>query len=80
MEGAEGAVLKGLVSSGAIRNIDQIIVDYDHHDKESSNKFGEFLSQLEESGFGWHCTKIRVSGVNLVQTGILNQNCAGKVP
>jgi FkbM family methyltransferase len=53
VEGAEGAVLKDLVSTGAISNIDQMIVEYDHHIDEDRDKLGEFLSQLEESGFGY---------------------------
>jgi len=51
VEGAEGAVLQDLVSSGVISNVDQIIAEYDHHIDENIDKLSEFLSQLEENGF-----------------------------
>lgn len=53
VEGAEAAVLQDLVSSGVISNVDQIIAEYDHHIDENNDKFSEFLSQLEENGFGY---------------------------
>ena len=53
VEGAEGAVLQDLVSSGVISNVDQIIAEYDHHIDENIDKLSEFLSQLEENGFGY---------------------------
>jgi FkbM family methyltransferase len=53
VEGAEHAVLKDLVSSEVISNIDQMIVEYDHHLEVDTDKLGEFLSQLEKSGFGY---------------------------
>jgi FkbM family methyltransferase len=63
VEGAEGAVLEDLVSSGAISNIDQMIVEYDHHIDENSEEFGRFLRQLEESGFGYQIERPRKGGL-----------------
>ncbi len=53
VEGAEDAVLKDLISSGVIDNIDQINLEYDHHVDENTDKLSDFLGQLEESGFGY---------------------------
>jgi|SRR5215213_5790106 len=54
VEGAENAVLEDLVSSGAISNIDQMVVEYHHHIDKEKDAFSCFLAQLEESGFGYH--------------------------
>jgi FkbM family methyltransferase len=56
VEGGEDAVLKDLVSSGVISNIDQMILEYDHHLETNKDKLGDFLSQLEKSGFGYQIT------------------------
>jgi hypothetical protein len=53
VEGAEDAVLDDLVSSGAINNIDQVVVEYHHHIDKEKDAFSIFLAQLEESGFGY---------------------------
>jgi len=56
VEGGEDAVLKDLVSSGVISNIDQMILEYDHHIETDKDKLGDFLGQLEKSGFGYQIT------------------------
>ncbi len=53
VEGAEDAVLKELMSSGAISKIDQMIVEYHHHIDEKKDIFSSFLGGLEETGFGY---------------------------
>jgi FkbM family methyltransferase len=53
VEGAEDAVLKDLISSEVIYDVDQIILEYDHHVDKNCDKLGGFLSQIEESCFGY---------------------------
>ena len=53
VEGAEDAVLEDLVSSGAISNVDQMVVEYHHHIDKEKDAFSIFLAQLEQSGFGY---------------------------
>jgi FkbM family methyltransferase len=53
IEGAEHAVLEDLVSSGAISNIDQMVVEYHHHIDKGKDAISTFLAELEQSGFGY---------------------------
>jgi FkbM family methyltransferase len=52
-EGSEWAVLGDLIQSGAIHAIKQMIIEYHHHMKAEDDRFGAFLTLLEDCGFGY---------------------------
>ncbi len=51
VEGAEGSVMRDLADSGAIKKIDQFVVEYHHHVDRHKAKLGNFLSLLTQAGF-----------------------------
>ena len=51
VEGAEGSVMRDLADSGAIKKIDQFVVEYHHHVDRHKAKLGDFLSLLTQAGF-----------------------------
>lgn len=51
IEGAEFSLLKQLVTSGEIKKVQQIIVEYHHHIGVEKENLGEFILLLEKSGF-----------------------------
>lgn len=53
VEGAEEAILRDLVVSGAAERIDQMIIEYHHHIDVDKDAFGDFLSVLRGAGFGY---------------------------
>jgi FkbM family methyltransferase len=69
IEGAEGAVLEDLVSSGAISRIDQMIIEYDHHIDQNRDALGAFLSVLEENGFGYQISASYSPNVRISRGG-----------
>jgi len=56
VEGAEEDVLEELVSSGAIRSVDQLLVEYHHHLDPSTDFLGRFLERLRQQGFACQVT------------------------
>ena len=53
IEGSETAVLHELSSSGKLRRIRQMAVEYHHHLRPEADDLSGFLRVLEESGFGY---------------------------
>lgn len=53
IEGAEGAVLRDLVSSGAIARVREMVIEYHHHIGKEGPGFGPFLAMLEKAGFDY---------------------------
>jgi FkbM family methyltransferase len=53
VEGAEWEVLDDLVSTGRLRNIAQMAIEYHHHIEASEDRFSRFLHELEQHDFGY---------------------------
>lgn len=53
IEGAEDDVLRDLATSGALSQIDQIILEYHLHLDPNQDRMGEFLAMLEQAGYGY---------------------------
>jgi FkbM family methyltransferase len=53
VEGAELAVLEDLASTGALRNIDQLVVECHHHIDPDEDSLSKILSILETANFGY---------------------------
>ncbi len=51
VEGAEEDVLADLVGSGAIRRVQQVVVEYHHHLDPTRDFLGAFLERLRDQGF-----------------------------
>ena len=60
VEGSELAVLRDLVSSGAIRRIRQMVIEFHHHLIPTVDNMSECLSLLEQRGFGYQLTSGQV--------------------
>ncbi len=53
VEGAELGIMEDLVESGKLSFVDQIIMEYHHHIEPDEDHLGQFLSLLEQNGFGY---------------------------
>jgi FkbM family methyltransferase len=53
VEGAEGAVMRDLAASGAIRKVNQFVVEYHHHVDHGKANLGDFLSLLKTARFDY---------------------------
>ena len=53
VEGAENDVLMELIYSKKIIQIRRMIIEYHHHIEKDSDNFSNFLSLLEQNGFGY---------------------------
>jgi hypothetical protein len=53
VEGAELGILEDLVETGKLSFVDQIIMEYHHHIEPDEDRLGQFLSLLEQNGFGY---------------------------
>jgi FkbM family methyltransferase len=53
IEGAELSVLRELVETGAIKRIDQMVVEVHHHIDPDLDDCSEILTMLERNGFGY---------------------------
>ena len=53
IEGSEGLVLEELTSSGALRNVKAMAVEYHHHLVPGEDKLASFLKVFEDHGFGY---------------------------
>jgi FkbM family methyltransferase len=53
VEGAEAAVLSNLATTGTLRHVRQMAVEYHHHIEANDDCLAEFLAQLEGHGFGY---------------------------
>lgn len=62
VEGAENAIIQGLVESGKIALIDHIVMEYHHHIVPEEDRLGQVLSDLESAGFGYDFWGIRHTG------------------
>lgn len=66
IEGAELSLLWQLVKSKEISKVEELIIEYHHHVGEQPDKFGEFLTLLERSGFKY---QLDTSSVPLYSKG-----------
>jgi FkbM family methyltransferase len=53
VEGAENAIIQGLVESGKIASIDHLVMEYHHHIAPEGDRLGQLLCNLESAGFGY---------------------------
>jgi FkbM family methyltransferase len=53
IEGAEVQVLQDLVAHDKVKNIKQMVIEYHHHMDKNKDMLGQFLSVLENNGFGY---------------------------
>jgi FkbM family methyltransferase len=60
VEGSELPVLRELVSSGAIGQIRQMVIEFHHHMRPEVDNLSECLSLLEQHGFGYQLTSGQV--------------------
>jgi FkbM family methyltransferase len=60
VEGSELPVLRDLVSSGAIGQIRQMVIEFHHHLSPTVDNLSECLSILERHGFGYQLTSGQV--------------------
>ena len=69
VEGAEGRVLSDLVSSGAIRFIRQMVIEYHHRAGGQGSRLAAFLDKLERAGFDYqfHASLWPVASKNVYQ-------------
>lgn len=69
VEGAEDRVLSDLVSSGAIRFIKQMIIEYHHRSGAKGSRLADFLAKLEGAGFEYqfHASLWPVASRNVYQ-------------
>ncbi len=58
IEGGEWAVMHDLVTTGTLRRISKMAIEYHHHMAPSEDRFGEFLQQLEAHGFGYQLSAL----------------------
>ena len=56
VEGSELAVLRDLVASEAIAQIDQMVIEFHHHMSPQIDNMSECLAILERHGFGYQLT------------------------
>jgi FkbM family methyltransferase len=69
VEGAEDRVLSDLVSSGAIRFIRQMVIEYHHRAGVKGSRLAAFLDKLERAGFDYqfHASLWPVASKNVYQ-------------
>ena len=53
IEGVEVDVLDETAASGALEQVDQIVMEYHHHVEPDEDRLGHMLSMLEQHGFGY---------------------------
>ena len=53
IEGSEEVVMEDLETSGALRRIDLIHLEYHHHITRERDSMSEILARLERNGFGY---------------------------
>jgi hypothetical protein len=53
IEGAEQQVLEDLASSGTLRRIRSMVIEYHHHIAPNDDALAQFLRLLEVHGFGY---------------------------
>ena len=53
VEGAEGAVLADLASSGSLSRVRELVIEYHHHMGGEPSRLGKFIATLEEAGFSY---------------------------
>lgn len=63
VEGAEVDVIRELISSGAIRRVRRMAIEYHHHLDAGQDAFSVLLRMLEDAGFGYqlharHCRPV----------------------
>lgn len=56
VEGAEMGVMRELVSSRKLAQIEQLFIEYHHHIDKTVDELGHFLGLLENNGFGYVVT------------------------
>ena len=57
-EGSEAEILTELETSGKLRSISRMVIEYHHHMKPGDDNLSRFLGVLESNGFGYMISSI----------------------